>query len=656
MQKEDPATEAPALDRRNFLTGVAVVGAAVGGAVSTPDQANAAIAAPRGAAAPSAAAMEAETGDQPTPIAAVKTEGGRPGSDIMVDVLRSLDIEYVAMNPASSFRGLHESINNYGMNKNPELLTCMHEEIACAMAQGYAKVANKPMATLMHGTVGIQHAAMAVYNAWCDRVPMLIFGGNHMDSTERRPGVEYKHAAQDPMLIIRDFTKWDDQPTSLQAMAESVVRAYKVATTPPFGPVAISLDGHLQEMYTADKVRIPKMSRTRPPQGDTESVNEAARLLVAAENPVIVVDRHARTNEGQARLVEFAELLGAPVVDQYSRHNFPSRHPLNHSYRSRAVVSGADVILGLEVNDFWGTVNSLTDNRYRRQQSRIKEGTKLISISPQDLSIRANYQDFQRYQAVDIAMGADGETTMPALIEAVKSAFTAEQKAKAAQRREALSKMFRQSRSRLMAAATAGWDASPISTARLAAELWAVLRNENWALTSRDVRLSNWPHHIWDFTKVHQFIGDSGGSGQGYGMGASIGAALAHKAHGRLAVNVQGDGDLMYTPGAIWSAVHHSIPLLTIVHNNRAWHQEVMHVQRVGLWRDRGVVDGQDRGHMGTKIERPYVDYATLAKSMGMTGIGPIGDPGDLGPALKRAVAMVKAGEPVLIDVLTQPR
>ena len=279
------------------------------------------------------------------------------------------------------------------------------------------------------------------------------------------------------------------------------------------------------------------------------------------------------------------------------------------------------MILGLEVNDFWGTVNSFTDNRQRRQGSRIKEGTKLISISSAELYIRANYQGFQRYQPVDISMGADAEATMPALIEAVKSVLTSEQKSAAQARREALTKASRQSRSRLMEAATAGWDASPISTARLSAELWAVLRNEDWAMTSRDMRLSNWPHRMWDFTKVHQFIGDSGGGGQGYGMGASVGAALAHKAHGRLAVNVQGDGDLMYTPGAIWSAVHHSIPLLTLVHNNRGWHQEVMHVQRVGLWRDRGVVDGQDRGYMGTKIERPYVDYAALAKSMGMAGI-----------------------------------
>ena len=641
------------LDRRNFLTGVAVAGAVVTGTASGPSEAM--VARPKPVLPPSAEAMEAEIGE-PTPVAAVKSEGGRPGSDYMVDVLRSLNIDYVVTNPASSCRGLHESINNYAMNKRPELLTVMHEEIGCAIAQGYAKVSGKPLATLFHGTVGIQHAAMAVYNAYCDRVPMIVFGGNHLDAASRRPGVETSHAAQDPLAIIRDYTKWDDQPGSLPATGEAIVRGYKIATTPPFGPVAISIDGHLQEADTAEAIRIPKLTTTAPPQGDAGAVREAAKLLAAAQNPVIVVDRYARTENGQAMLVELAELLGAAVVDQYGRHNFPSRHPLNHTDRARAVISGADVILGLDLNDFWGTVNNFSDARIRRQGSRIKEGTKLISISPQDLFIRSNYQNFQRYQPVDIAMGADAEATMPALLEAVKSALTSELKSAAEKRRDTLTKAFRQARNRLLSTATAGWDASPISTARLSAELWAVLKDEDWALTSRDVRLSNWPHRLWDFNKVHQFIGDSGGSGQGYGMGASIGAALAHRAHGRLAVNVQGDGDLMYTPGAIWSAVHHSIPLLTLVHNNRAYHQEVMHVQRVGLWRDRGVVDGKDRAYIGTKIESPYIDYATLAKSMGMSGIGPIGDPVALGPALKRAVAMVKAGEPVLIDVLTQGR
>ena len=641
-----------AVDRRFFLKSATLAGAAAGAATTLAPNESRALPVAGKVMEPSAGLMQAET-EKPTLIAATAGEGGRPGSDHMVDVLRALDIEYVATNPASSCRGLHESINNYAMNKKPELLTVMHEGIGCAMAQGYAKVSGKPMGLLFHGTVGIQNAAMGVYNAWCDRVPMMILAGNHIDAANRIPGVATTHSAQDPLGIIRDFTKWDDQPASLQASAEAMVRAYKISMTPPYAPVAISLDAHLQEPNTNENIRIPKLSRIAPPQGDNESMRDLAKMLVAAENPVIVVDRMARTPRGMPLLIELAELTGAAVVDLYGRQNFPSRHPLNHTDRARPVVSAADFVLGLEVTDFWGIVNSYTDNPNPKQGTRIKPGTKLATITARDLYIRANYQDFQRYQSVDLSIAADSEASLPALIEAVKSALTSSDRDRIAKRTDALRRSFTQSRDRLISeGAVLGWNESPISTARLSAEMWAAIKDHDWALVSRDIRLSNWPHRLWNFDKHYQYIGDSGGAGQGYGMGAAIGAALAHREHGRLVVNVQGDGDLMYTPGAIWSAVHHKIPLLTIMHNNKGYHQEVMHVQRIGNWRNRGV----DRANIGTKIENPDVDFVTLAKSMGMAGIGPISDPAALGPALKRAVAMVKAGEPVLVDVLTQPR
>ncbi len=647
--------EKPNVDRRRFLAAAAGgAAAATAPAVATVTPAQA-----QGVGSfvkpPSARDMEAEIG-QPIKIAATMAEpGSRPGSDFMVDVLRALDIDYVATNPASSCRGLHESINNYAMNKKPELLTAMHEEIATAMAHGYAKVSGKPMGLLFHGTVGIQHAVMAFYNAWCDRVPMLVMSGNHLDAAHRPPGVPTTHAAQDPLAIVRDFTKWDDQPGSLQATAESLARAHKIAMTAPYGPVCVSLDAHLQEGVAnpSDKLRIPRITRASAPAGDPAAVRETAKMLVAAQNPVIVVDRGARTHAFQPMLVELAELLGAGVVDQLGRQNFPSRHGLNVTSRSRGVVAGADVILGLELNDFWGIVNSYSDVAEPKQGTRVKDGTKLVSINSRDLFMKSNYQDFQRFQDVDIAIAADAEATMPALIEAVRSAMTPEARAAAERRMASHKAAGDKQRERFLAVdATYAWDASPISTARISAELWAVIKDLDWALVSRDVRLSNWPHRIWNFDKPYQYIGDSGGAGQGYGMGAAIGAALAHRDHGRFVVNLQGDGDLMYCPGAIWTAVHHKIPLLTIMHNNRGYHQEVMHVQRVGNWRDRGI----DRAHIGTTIDNPYVDFATLAKSMGMQGIGPISNPAELGPALRRAVAMVRAGEPVLVDVVSQPR
>jgi thiamine pyrophosphate-dependent acetolactate synthase large subunit-like protein len=650
MRKSDK----PAVDRRKFLTGAAVAGAAA--TVSPPAldsgaRAQGALAASK-AQPPSAAEMRAELG---TPVALNVNGGGRPGSDFMVDVIRALGIEYVATNPASSCRGLHESINNYAMNESPELLTVLHEESGAAMAHGYAKVTGKPMALLFHGTVGVQHAAMALYNAYCDRVPLVMLSGNHIDAADRLPGVPTTHAAQDSLAIVRDFTKWDDQPASLQAFAEAMVRAYRIAMTPPMGPVAISIDGHLQEHGIANgkQLKIPKLALSAPPQGEASAVKEAARLLAAAERPVIVVDRAVRTHAGQGLLVQLAETLNAAVIDQLGRQNFPNRHHLNQSARGiRTTIGEADVILGLELTDFWGTVNSFMDNPEQKQSSRIKEGTKLISITAKDLYVRANYQDFQRFQAVDIPVAADVEATLPALIEAVKSAMTPERRRVAEQRGEALRKAWQQTQTRQMEAAALGWDASPISTARLSAELWAAVKNEDWALVSRDQGLSNWPHRIWNFDKPYQYIGHSGGAGQGYQMPAAVGAALAHREHGRLSVSLQPDGDMMYAPGIIWTAVHHKIPLLTVMHNNRAYHQEVMHVQRIGNWRDRGI----DRAHIGTTIDNPFIDFATLAKSMGMAGIGPIDNPAELAPTLKRAVAMVKAGEPVLVDVVTQPR
>jgi len=639
------------LDRRKFLKGVAVAGAATTVAPGAASAQKAAAPPKPSAARPSAPADAAESVGTPQVDSPL---GGIPGSDFMVDVIKSLGIEYVVTNPASSCRGIHESLINYGKNQKPELLTVMHEESGAAMAHGYAKVAGKPIILLCHGTVGLQHATMGIYNAWCDRAPIIVMPGNHLDAASRPPGVPTTHSAQDPISLVRDFTKWDDQPVSLEHFAQSLVRAYKIAMTPPHEPVCIVVEGHLQEHPIHDhaKLTIPKMQPTAPPQGETGAVREAAKLLVNAERPVIVVDRVARTAEGMKNLIELAELLNVPVIDKLGRMNFPSRHYLNQSSRGRALISQADVIVGCELTDYWGTVNSFTDNVEQAQKSRIKPGTKLVSIGVGDLYIRANYQDFQRYQAVDVSIGADAEATLPSLIEACKSLMTDERRNQNAKREEAMRKAHKKTHDAQRAAAAVAWDASPISTARLSAEIWAQIKNEDWALVSRDASLSSWPHKLWNFDKHYQFIGGPGGSGIGYGLPAAVGAALAHRAHGRLAVNIQNDGDICFAPGALWTAVHHKIPMLSIMHNNRAYHQEVMHVQKIGNFRNRGA----GNAHIGTTIQDPYMDYAMLAKSMGMYSIGPIDNPNDVGPALKKAIAVVKAGEPALIDTVTQPR
>src|SRR5690242_14858784 len=354
MARRDPS---PKVGRREFLTGVVAAGAAT---AVTP-VARAAEPAPR---LPSALrpTMQVAAAETETPRESTNRIGGKAGSDFMVDVIKTLGIKYLPANCASSYRGIHESLINYGKNTMPEFLTCTHEESSVGMAHGYFKATGKPLLNLVHGTVGLQHATMGIYNAWCDRVPVIVMGGNDMDAAHRPPGVPTIHAAQDINALVRDFTKWDDQPVSLQHFAQSFVRAYKIATTPPYGPVMISLDAGLQQEAIrdhGDKLAIPRFVPTAPPQGDSGAVKEAARLLAEAQNPVIVADRAARTPNGIRLLVQLAETLQARVIDQGSRVNFPKTHYLS---AAPGAVSGADVILGLELSDFWATVNSYTDN------------------------------------------------------------------------------------------------------------------------------------------------------------------------------------------------------------------------------------------------------------------------------------------------------
>src|SRR5947209_1456237 len=380
MARKDPG---PQVDRRKFLTGVAAAGAATAAATMSTPVTRAAEPAPAArvpsALPPSMHVAQAETG---TPREPARVPG-IPGSDFMVDVVKTLGIKYLPANCASSYRAIHESLINYGGNKQPEFLTCMHEESAVAMAHGYFKVAGKPLMTLCHGTVGLQHATMGIYNAWCDRVPVIVVGGNDMDAATRPPGVPTFHSAQDINALVRDFTKWDDTPVSLQHFSQSFVRAYKIAMTPPCGPVMISLDAGLQQepmKEHGEKPYIPRYVPTAPPQGDSGAVKEAARLLAGAQNPVIVADRAARTPNGMTLLVQLAELLQARVIDQGGRMNFPRTHYLS---APPTAVNNADVILGLELSDFWGTVNAYTANGEHGigvNSTRIKPGTKLISV------------------------------------------------------------------------------------------------------------------------------------------------------------------------------------------------------------------------------------------------------------------------------------
>ncbi|WP_428096481.1 thiamine pyrophosphate-binding protein [Candidatus Rariloculus sp.] len=564
----------------------------------------------------------------------------QPASDYMVDVLKQLDLEYAAINPGSSFEGLHESILNYGNNRMPELLTVLHEEAGAAMAHGYAKAAGKPMMTLMHGTVGLLHASMAMFQAWADRVPIfaVVAHSRNPTSVVNRP-----HSAQDMGSLVRDFVKWDDEATNLERFAQAAMRAYAIGTTPPMGPTLLVVDSELQEMNVPDRanLHVPKLAKSAPPQGDANAVRQAARWLVEAERPLIRSGKLARTPAGWDSLLELAELLQAPVdVGAYgSWQDFPSWHAL---YGNGGPDYRPDAILGLEINDMRAAVRAAGANDGRT-----------ISICSEYLFQGTNIHDFGHYSEVDLAIAADAEATLPALIEEVRTLAGRDRLRQFEARGDHVAAAHRIVREQEIDAARHGWNASPISVPRMVAELGRQIENDDWAVVSGHQFTGTWQRRLMNHDRHYRYNGDCGGFGIGYDTPASVGGALAHKEHGRLPIGIVGDGDFNFVgAGAMWTAAHHEIPLLTVIHNNRAYHAEVMLVQRVAGRRGRG----SDRIHIGNVIADPNPDYAAIARGYGVYAEGPVADPEELAPAFERALARVRAGEPALVDVISQPR
>ena len=624
------------IDRRGFLKTTAAGAAAGAAAIALPagvTNAQETAQAQRGTAPlPTARALAAETGPVSVDVNGLTVDN--PGSDFMVDVFKSLGFEYIAANPASSFRALQESFINYGGNKSPEWLTCCHEESSVGIAAGYFRVEGKPMMIMAHGTVGLQHASMMIYDSFVARIPVYVLLGNHIDAAVRGARVQWDHSALDAASMVRDFIKWDDTPISLTHFAESAVRAYKIATAVPTAPVVLTVDAHLQEspVENRSRLRIPKLTTALPPAGDPGAVAEVAKLLVAAQDPLIVAGGAARTEKGMQLLVELAETLQVPVrADGRDGPPFPNQHPLSGG----GPAGNADVIVGLEVHDLRASLNGT------------RPGTKRISISANEFITKSNYQEFQRYAEVDIAISGDVEATLPSLIEACKRLITPARAAIMQERGKTMAAAHARAVERERTEATYGWNASPITTARMSVELWNAVKGKDWALIGRGGGL------LWNIDKFYRTLGGGGGAAAlGSSLPTAVGAALAHRKHGRLCVGIQTDGDLMYAPGALWTAAHHRIPLLFVMHNNRAYHQEVMHLQRMANEHQRNITNAG----IGTKIEDPNVDYAGLARSVGLYGEGPITNPNDLGPALRRAIERVERGETALVDVVTQPR
>jgi len=623
--------------RRSFLKGAAV-GAASALVVPATTQAQPTPTGRPSVARPTEADARADFSPPDTPSGLPIIAS--PASDYMVDVLKTLDLEYVAVNPGSSFEGLHESIINYGQNRMPEVLTVLHEEAGAAIAHGYAKAAGKPMMTLMHGTVGLLHASMAIFQAWADRVPIFAVVAHNRNPTSV---VNRPHSAQDMGALVRDFVKWDDEATTLERFADAAMRAHAIGRTPPMGPTLLVVDAELQEMAVPDRsaLHVPKPTVAAPPQGNANAVREAAAWLVDAERPLIRTHKFARTENGWNRLIELAELLQAPVdVGGYgSWQDFPSWHPL---YGTGGRDYMPDVILGLEQNDMVGSVRTARAN-----------GGRTISIGSEYLFQGTNIHDFADYAEVDLPIAGDAEATLPALIDEIRRLAGREQLSRFQARREQIAAAHRAVREQELADARYGWNASPISVPRMIAELGRQIQDDDWAIVSGHQFTGTWQRRLLNHDKHYRYNGDCGGFGIGYDTPASVGGALAHKQHGRLPVAIVGDGDFNFVgAGAMWTAAHHRIPLLTLVHNNRAYHAEVMLVQRTAARRGRG----SDRCHIGNVIADPNPDYAKIAQGYGVYAEGPIGDPAELAPALARTLERVRAGEPALLDVVSQPR
>ncbi|MBI2371219.1 MAG: thiamine pyrophosphate-binding protein [Deltaproteobacteria bacterium] len=574
------------------------------------------------------------------------------GSDLIVDLLKLYEIEYASLNPGSTFRGLHDSLVNYGGNKKPELIECTHEEIAVAMAHGYAKACGKPMVSILHNVVGLLHGAMAIYYAWLDRAPVIILGATGpMDASRRRPRIDWIHTAVLQGNAIRDYVKWDDQPFSADAVPDSFARAYRVALTEPQGPVYVCYDVGFQEDPLPHEVPLPNPERLAVPppmQGDLDALQRAAAMLAEAEHPVVLTEYLGRAPKTVASLVELAELLALPVVDLNGRFNFPNTHPL--CLTGTDVLERADVILALDVKDLYGPLTRL-DRSTRRTEYRIPKGSRIIDLGLRDLDIQGWSQEFMKLQEVDLPILGDSAAAVPQLL-----AFCREALARRPARQEAVRQRFAAMKALHEATwqqwqeqARRDWDAQPMTTARLASEVWGVLQKEDWVLTANT--LEDWCRRLWTFDRPYRHPGRSLGTATQIGI--ALGVALAHRGTGRLVVDIQPDGDLLFDASALWIATHHQIPLLVVMYNNRAYYNDWEHQIRIA--KSRGTPEAN--AYIGMELDNPAPDFAGLARAFGWYAEGPILDGREVRPALERAIKVIKTeGRPALIDTVTQFR
>jgi len=572
-------------------------------------------------------------------------------SDVIVDLLKRYDFPYITMNPGASFRGLHDSLVNYGGNE-PELMVCQHEETAVQIAHGYARATGKPMGVILHNLVGLLHAQMAIYYAFIDRAPIFIMGATGpMHEGKRRPHIDWSHSALVQGEAVRNFTKWDYQPTAIEGVPESFMRAYSIMMTEPKGPIYMCYDAWLQEAPLEAELKMPPDQMAAAPgpmAADPAVLEKIVDKLLAAEHPLILTDYVGRHPKGFDNLVRLAETLGVAVVDVNNALSFPNRHPLNLSM-DKQWMRQADVILGLDVRD-WEKPTADLDSTSRVVTPLPPDDCQWLEVGFGEIGMSSWAFDYGRYIPRTLSALGDPSLAMPQMTEIAAARLKADAALakKAEARKEAIAARHDALFAKWSGDAKKDRDASPVQLARLAEEVWAIIKDEDWVCATGTLR--NWARKLWDFDKPYRHAGESLGTSTQIGM--SLGVGLAYKGTGKVVVALQPDGDLMFDAGALWTAAKHSIPLLIVMFNNRAYYNDWEHQIRMARLRHTD----ESLAHIGMDIFGPEPDFAMIARGMGCHGEGPITHPAAIAPALKRALAEVKAGRPALVDVVTQHR
>jgi thiamine pyrophosphate-dependent acetolactate synthase large subunit-like protein len=552
------------------------------------------------------------------------------GSDAIAAMLRALDIPYIALNPGASYRGLHDSIVNYLGNSQPQMLLCLHEEVAVGIAHGYAKASGKMMGAAVHSNVGLMHATMAIFDAWCDRMPMLVLGATGpWDAAKRRPWIDWIHTSTDQGALVRGYTKWDNQPGSVLAAFDALLRASQMAQTAPCGPTYINLDAAVQEAKLGPMPALPDVARFAPPepvQPASHLVQQAAKLLSGAKRPVILMGRASRSPQAWEQRVALAEKLQATVfTDIKIGAAFPTDHPLHGAPpasflqpSAAKMLREADVVLCLDWVDPAGTLKGAW--------GADPVSAKIINVSPDAHIHRGWSMDYQALPPADIYLMCEPEAAVPLLTAAV----TARPKAAP------------------QPALTLPDAPDIVSIRTLADALNEVTEGQDICLTKLPL---GWNGAYRHFRHPLDYIGSEGGGGVGAGPGISIGAALALKGSGRIPVAMMGDGDFLMGNQAIWTAAHYGIPCLILVANNRSFFNDELHQERVAVERSRPV----ENRWVGQRINEPDIDIAMMARSQGAEAFGPITKVADIKPALQKGLEAVRQGKVCVIDVRVAP-